>query len=145
MWVFALQWLSFSLFMLLVRPVLIILIMLMTGIYIDVYKSKEADVREGFPSVADDMVGIVHDNLNWGNQKVCGHAQSGTSDRFLRLLSAAAFYNLILSLRTDRRLAALAAFLFPDCMRVEADPSLPTLIFHGARCCCSLSLKGSTG
>ena len=56
--------------MLLVRPFLVVLIMLMSGIYIDAFSSEEADLREAYPSVADDLVGIVHDSLNQGDQKV---------------------------------------------------------------------------
>ena len=64
------QWLAFNLFMLLVRPFLAVLIMLMSGIYIDALSSEEADLREAYPSVADDLVGIVHDSLNRRDQKV---------------------------------------------------------------------------
>ena len=67
---YCLQWLSFSLFMMLVRPFLVVLIMLLSGYYIDAFSSEEVHLREAYPSVADDLVGLVHDSLNRGDQKV---------------------------------------------------------------------------
>ena len=65
-----LQRLSFDLFMVVIRPLLLILIMMLSGIYIDAFCSEAADKREGYQSVAGDVLGFIHDSLNRRDQKV---------------------------------------------------------------------------
>ena len=59
--------------MLVVRPLLIVLLMMLSAIYVDAFSSEVADAREGFQSVAGDLLGLVHDSLNRKDQKVGFH------------------------------------------------------------------------
>jgi len=61
---------AYNLFMLVVRPLLIVLLMMLSAIYVDAFSSEVADAREGFQSVAGDLLGLVHDSLNRKDQKV---------------------------------------------------------------------------
>ena len=65
-----LQMLSLDLFMLIVRPFLFVLVMMLSGIYIDAFSGEVAKAREGAPSVAGDLLGLVHDGLNRRDQRV---------------------------------------------------------------------------
>ena len=88
------QMLSFDLFMLIVRPLLIVLVMMLSGIYIDAFSGEVADVREGYPSVAGDLIGIVHDGLNRRDQQVweAAHCEScAVSPACCELAAAAAW------------------------------------------------------
>ena len=62
--------LSLDLFMLVARPLLIVLVMMLSGIYIDAFSGEVAGAREGYPSVAGDLLGLVHDGLNRRDQLV---------------------------------------------------------------------------
>ena len=57
-------------FMWVVRPLLAVLIMLISGIYIDAFSSETAAAREDYTSVAGDLSGIVRDILNRRDQEV---------------------------------------------------------------------------
>lgn len=46
------------------RPILLILILMLSGIYIDAFSSEAADKRENFPSVAEDLVDLAGDVIN---------------------------------------------------------------------------------
>ena len=61
---------SFDLFMWTMRPALIIILSLLSGIYIDAFRSESADGRESHRSVAEDLIGIVHDRFNRNDIKV---------------------------------------------------------------------------
>ena len=53
-----------------IRPITLVLIMMLSGIYIDSFCSESADKRENFPSVADDLVDLVEDIFNHNDMQV---------------------------------------------------------------------------
>jgi hypothetical protein len=74
------QSVAFDIFMLAVRPMLIVLMMMLSAIYVDAFSGEIADAREVHQSVFGDLLGLLHDNLNRKDQKV---------SLFLHLLSPA--------------------------------------------------------
>ena len=72
-----LQEVSFALFLWLLRPMLMIMLMMLSGIYIDAFSSEDADARESCLSVAEDVAGILQDRIYRSSVRVRG---SGFSD-----------------------------------------------------------------
>ena len=65
-----LQKLSFNLFMVVVRPCLLILVLMLNAIYIDAFSCEKSEMREGHPSAADDLGHLVHDIMRRADQQV---------------------------------------------------------------------------
>ena len=61
---------SVRLWMYTIRPITLVLIMMLSGIYIDAFSSEAASKRENFPSVADDLVDLVGDIFNHNDMQV---------------------------------------------------------------------------